>query len=126
MITKSLLLSVVCAGAVAVAFGGPKLKPSGIVRILDNDFVVVRVLDQPAEIEMLRACFGRAKKHVVPDSQRVFAYKIDVEARWLYDAETGEFMLLSKAEQPLYRLKPEDRDAVNALIRGREADQRAK
>ncbi len=123
MKTKSLLVALFLASATA-GLSGPKIKATAPVSVRDSEFSVVRVLNEPAEIEVLRASFKRAKKVAGSREWNAFAYKIDFESRWLYDAERGEFMLLSKAEQPVFQLSEEDRAAVNALIQKKEPNQR--
>lgn len=102
--------------AISAAFGGPKINAVPSISVRDSEFVVVCVLREPAEIDVVRSCFRRANKIGVSSDRKAFPYKIDIDGRWLYDADTGEFMLLSKAEQPVYRLSEADRGSINALI----------
>jgi hypothetical protein len=114
---KMKLMRVALFVAFATAcWGGPKIKALQQVSIRDSEFAVVCVVTQPAEIELLRSSFRRAKKVAAPNDRNAFGYKIDFESRWLYDADRGLFMLLSKAEQSAFQLSEEDRAAVNALI----------
>ena len=102
--------------AISAAFGGPKIDAVPSISVRDSEFVVICVLREPVEIDTVRSCFRRAKKSGVSSDRKAFPYKIDLDGRWLYDADKGEFMLLSKAEQPVYRLSEADRVSINALI----------
>ena len=101
---------------ISTTFGGPKMDAVASISIRDSQFVVVRVLREPVEIDTLLSCFRRAKKGSASSDRKAFPYKIDIDDRWLYDADRGEFMLLSKTKQPIYRLSEADRVSVNALI----------
>ena len=102
--------------AVAIARGGPKMSPVASISIRDSKFAVVRAIQEPSDIDTLLSCLRRAKRCGVSGDWQAFPYKIDVDRRWLYDPDRGEFMLLSKTEQPVYRLSEADRDSVNAFV----------
>ena len=114
---KIIVLSLALLGtAFATAPSGPKIDTVASITIRDAEFVVVCVLQESSEIDVVLSCFRRAKKVGVSSDRKAFPYKVDIDSRRLYDADTGEFTLLSKAEQPVFRLSEPDRISVNELF----------
>ena len=101
---------------ILTAIGGPKLDTVLSIRVRDSKSNLVCVLQEPTKIDALLSCFRRANEVGISSDRNAFPYKITISSLWLYDPDRGEFMLLSKAEQPVFRLSDSDRALVNTLI----------
>ena len=85
----------------------------------------VRVVVDSAELQVVRDAFARAEKVTRPSKEtRQSMWKdrcfdvlgaFDARGRWLIDLESGLITKMDPLNQPVYRLKEEDRKAIKAM-----------
>lgn len=113
----SLLLLMVCS---AIVCAGPKVVPhpkAGVVKVRDENFIVVYEFKTPQSIKLVQGIFLRAKK--IGDTKAHFqnaTHKMDFSDRWLIDINSGEIRVLSKAMVPVYRIEAGDLAELKGLI----------
>jgi hypothetical protein len=118
----ALVFSAVAVCVVTSRHHGPAWTSGNLnaVRVLDADFKVVRVVTGRAELDAFAACFHRADEVAPSSSGRAWTHKLDIDGpgggRWLYDAASGEFTVLSMNRAPMYRLKPADKARVEEML----------
>lgn len=117
LVCLAVAVSVVASRHRAPAWTSERLNE---VRLLDEHFKVVRVVTDRAELDAFAACFHRSDEVAPSSSGRSWTHELDIDApgggRWLYDAISGEFTVLSTKRAPVYRLKPEDHAQVAEMV----------
>jgi len=107
-------------GASLSSVAGPVVVPNPIaksVRVLNNDFKIVREFYDPAPIKIIQEAFLRARKIGESNSFSIAStHKIDFSDRWLLDLNSGKFHVLSKSIQNVYQLEPQDLETLQHLI----------
>jgi hypothetical protein len=119
---KASILLVV--GALLICTGcesdGPKWRSERVtaIDIRDSDFKLLRSVQDRAEVNDLLACLEQAKKIGDSRAPHNWTHKIDIagSGRWLYDASSGEFTVLSKAVTPVYRVAETDKGRLEAFF----------
>lgn len=103
---------------IATAVAGPLLERNlDAIKVWDREFHLVRTITKKAELEHM-ASLVRSASEVKEATNRPahFTHAIDMPARWLYDARSGELVLLSMASQPVYRLSGDQKAEFDTLI----------
>ena len=117
----SLILAVI---PFLIGYAKPTWKAGSIsqLEIRDQAFVVMQTITASAELEALVAGMRAAIEVASAREGHLWTHKLDFDGagqesgRWLYDAASGEFTLLSKPVRPIYRLDDEARRMLNAAM----------
>ncbi len=99
---------------------GPEVVPnpkSPAVKVWDNNFVVVQEFKDPETIQMIQGIFLRSRRVGDTNSHlKTPTHKIDFSDRWLFDIESGEIGVLSKAVVDVHQVDPADLKSLKRLI----------
>lgn len=83
------------------------------VTILDRNSNILRVFDQPDDLDYLKNIWENRSKITGTSAFMHWDYQIDIQTRdqstrWLYDSQTGLCMVLSKDLMPVFYIKKFD------------------
>jgi hypothetical protein len=103
---------------------GPTWSPGELreVAVL-RDLRPIHTVTDRAELDRVAAAFAAAEPATWPPGPDPWTHHLDVSGgpggRWLYDARTGTFALLSVRVERVQRVSPETLDELNVILRAR-------
>lgn len=109
-----------CLASCAPGGGIITLPKSGKIEVRDSNFAAITSIQKSDDVGFIVASIRNA--HKVGDAASLshgFSHKLDLADRWLYDTETGDLVLLTKAVTSVYRVRDEDRARFESLLKPR-------